>query len=375
MSYRITMVVGSLSRRGGGVFQSLRQLSLALLARGHHVRVVGLRDPDTEADLDQWTPLRPIVLDTRGSPSLGYVRNLSAFLMDSDIVHQHGIWQLFSYPISQLAKGKPTIISPHGMLDPWARNNSFVRKRVAWYGWERENLRRAAYIHALAEAEALAIRDWLPNARILVLPNGIVTDHFLATKAGISSGIRTCLFMARIHPKKGLHRLLNQWAELPLDIRKCWRLKIAGPDEVGIVAQLKRQVEELSLRMEVEFVGALTGSDKINALNQASAFVLPSYSEGLPMSVLEAWAAGLPVLMTRACNLPEGFVCDAAHEISDDPGDLARGLARSDLEAMGQRGRELVEKHFSWDKIAESYEVSCDWILNQDTTPPPFFRS
>ena len=363
MSLRITMVTGSLSRRAGGVFQSVSQLSLALLARGHQVRVIGLHDPDTEADLSAWAPIEPIVLDTYGPPRLGLANGIKNHLTGSDIVHQHGIWQLLSYPVSCFATSGHTVVSPHGMLDPWARDNGYLKKRIAWAGWERTNLRRAACIHALAEAEAEAIRDWLPEAPLVVIPNGIGTDLQLPQQRSGGENTRICLFMARIHPKKGIDRLLNQWASLPNRTRADWRLEIAGPDEVGLRAALEEQAISLGLRKEVSFVGPLTGEAKAAALARASAFVLPSHSEGLPMSVLEAWSSALPVLMTRACNLPEGFEAKAAHEISDDPADLARGLARADLAQMGLRGRNLVERRFGWDMIAARHEATYEWIL------------
>lgn len=369
MSLRIAMVTGSLSRRAGGLFESVRHLSLALRARGHDIRVIGLRDPDTEADLEAWAPIEPVVLDIVGPSSIGLPCGAGAHLAGHDIVHQHGIWKLLSYPVSRFAKGGHTVISPRGMLDPWARDNAYLKKRIAWAGWERANLRRAACLHALAEAEAEAIRDWLPQTPLVVIPNGIDTNAQPPRRQCLVGSTRICLFMARIHPKKGVDRLLNQWAALPNQTRESWRLEIAGPDEVGLRATLEAQTISLGLKGEVSFVGPIMGHAKAEALARASAFVLPSYSEGLPMSVLEAWSAALPVLMTRTCNLPEGFEAMAAHEISSDPTDLARGLARADLALMGQRGRNLVERHFNWDIIAKRHEAAYEWILGNKPEP------
>lgn len=93
MSLRITMATGSLSRRAGGVFQAVSQLSIALHMRGHKVRVIGLRDPGMEKDLSAWAPIEPIVLDKYGPPRLGLADGIGSHLTDSDIVHQHRIWQ------------------------------------------------------------------------------------------------------------------------------------------------------------------------------------------------------------------------------------------------------------------------------------------
>jgi glycosyltransferase involved in cell wall biosynthesis len=110
--------------------------------------------------------------------------------------------------------------------------------------------------------------------------------------------------------------------------------------------------------VDVVFFGPAFGEDKEALLWSAEAFILPSFSEGLPMSVLEAWAYGLPVLMTPECNLPEGFASGAALEIRSGEGSFQDGmrtlLEMTDQEraAMGLRGRRLVEERFTWPKVA-----------------------
>lgn len=330
--------------------------------------MIGLRDADTERDLEAWAPLSPVVVDVAGPAALGYAPSLRQYLQDTDIVHQHGIWQLWSRAVTDFGRSGFTMISPRGMLDPWARANAAWKKRLAWAGWERRNLMRATCLHALAEAEAEAIDTVLPGAPIVIIPNGVT----VGTKPSVALrevDPKICLFMSRIHPKKGLARLLAQWAVLPEITRATWRLEIAGPDEIGMRDGLEAQVREVGLSASVRFLGALHGEAKAAAFARASAFVLPSYSEGLPMVVLEAWSAGLPVLMTRACNLPEGFEAGAAHEIGDDPADLAAGLARTDLPELGNRGLALVTTRFAWDQIAARHiEVYASMATGNSST-------
>lgn len=365
MSLRVTMVLGSLSRRAGGLFESVRHLSLALSRAGLDVRVIGLRDDDTERDLPAWAPLRPVALGTLGPSAVGLAPQLRGHLAGSDVIHQHGIWQAFGAVTASLARSVPTVISPRGMLDPWALRASRGKKGIAWTCWERANLSRAACIHALAAAEESAVRDLLPNVRIATIPNGAAP----ALRRHAPSGpARTCLFMGRLHPKKGLEGLLRDWAAMPAALRAAWRLDIAGPDRGGMRNGLAAQAEALGIAPEVRFVGPLFGAAKSAALARASAFVLPSLSEGLPMAVLEAWSAGVPVLMTRACNLPEGFAAGAAHEIGA-PGSLAAGLARPDLAEMGVRGQALVRARFDWDQIAARHAALYAWAAERGPQP------
>lgn len=369
---RVAMVTGSVSRRAGGLFNSVRGLSLALAEHEIDIRVHSLVDGDTARDLPAWAPLQPDAAPAWGPSALGWRPGLGAALKDADVIHQHGIWQGIGLPVLAVARGgRATMISPRGMLDPWARSNAAWKKRLVWLAWERANLTRAACIHVLATAEADAVREVLPNAPVEIIPNGINPGPDPIPRP-MPEGRHTCLFLGRIHPKKGLARLIDHWSDLPQDTRAAWRLRVVGPDEVGERDSLEVRAAERGLIAgeEIRFQGPLLGEAKAEALTAAHAFILPSYSEGLPMSVLEAWAAGLPVLMTRECNLPEGFSEGAAHEIGDSPRALAEGLARADLPHMGELGRALVTARFSWTAIAARHAELYRALANR-TGPQP----
>lgn len=369
------MISGSLSRRAGGLFNSVRRLSQNLHKQGLKVSVIGFGDEDTNSDLPAWLPVRPIVLDAslKQSPISALHTSRAIARIEPDVVHQHGIWLPMSLATSRWASQRPTMISPRGMLDPWALANSRTKKRVAWLCWERVNLRRASCLHALAQAEADAIQDVLPGAPVEIVPNAVDLPT-KTIRSQSSSKRKQLLFLGRIHPKKGLNDLFRQWAALPQTLRDSWRLLVAGPDENGHRAELDALVENLNIVHEIKFTGPLSGLAKKQAYEQADAFILPSHSEGLPMAVLEAWAAGLPVLMTRACNLPKGFEAGAATEIDtgDDPRLLKAALLRADLSEMGLRGRSLVEAEFTWDRVAARHaEIYGQMMRDQQTSNSP----
>jgi poly(glycerol-phosphate) alpha-glucosyltransferase len=203
------------------------------------------------------------------------------------------------------------------------------------------------------------------------------------------------LFLGRIHPKKGLSGLLKTWAQIQnsksgIQNSREWQLVIAGWDQGGHEGELKALCAELGLKVvqrskhvpcsataqevegaDVVFYGPAFGGEKEQLLRRADAFVLPSLSEGLPMSVLEAWAYGLPVVMTPECHLPEGFASQAALEIRNGKmGDskwsgLQQLLDMSDSDRieMGRRGRRLVEEKFTWPKVAAQMKQLYEEIL------------
>lgn len=379
----IGVVVGSVSRQAGGLFNSVRRSALALAEAGCTVGVYALEDQYAEADLDAWRPLQPRVFRPAGPRRIGYAPDLGAALAQGghDVVHLHGLWQLLSAQASgwRRATGRPLMISPRGMLDPWALRHSGLKKRVAARLFEAENLRHAHCLHGLSASEALAMRSFGLTNPVAVIPNGadLPDGRRRARPSWMTGDDRsTLLFLGRLHPKKGLKELISAWARLRQDspaTTGAWRLALAGWDDGGCLAELRRLTASLSLETEIVFPGPLFGEDKEAALAHAAAFVLPSFSEGLPMAVLEAFAHGRAVFMTEACNLPEAFAAGAAIRISTEPEALARqladGLARPDLAMVGARGRALVRSHYSWAAIAQAHIGVYRWMRDGGAAP------
>lgn len=377
------VVLGSASRRAGGLFTSARRLTQSVAGHGVSARVHALRDADSAEDAVAWGSLPLDHFDVRGPAQLGYSPGLARSLAvaDHDILHQHGIWQGFSASVRGWGRrtGGPVVISPRGMLDPWALSNSAWKKRIAGFLYENGNLRHAACLHALNESERLSMRRLGLRNPIMVLPNGIDppparTDAPAPWSGKVPDGARTLLFVGRIHPKKGIDLLLHAMAA-GVPGGDDWHLVVVGWHQGGHAAELKAQARTLPIASRVHFLGPLYGDAKWSALRHADAFVLPSHSEGLPMSVLEAWAAGLPVLMTRACNLPEGPAAGAAIEVETEVGALHEGLAQlialpdEERRAMGEAGRQLVARRFTWEGIGAQMRDTYHWLLAGGAAP------
>jgi glycosyltransferase involved in cell wall biosynthesis len=138
----------------------------------------------------------------------------------------------------------------------------------------------------------------------------------LATwRSNLPEEAKVLLYLGRLHLKKGLANLLQAWSEVRRaggEAAQNWYLVIAGWDQDGHQASLEAITLQRNIGDTVHFIGPQFGLDKDAAFRSSDAFVLPSLSEGMPLAVLEAWAHGLPVLMTPHCNLPEGFARGAA---------------------------------------------------------------
>jgi poly(glycerol-phosphate) alpha-glucosyltransferase len=148
-----------------------------------------------------------------------------------------------------------------------------------------------------------------------------------------------------------------------------------GWDDGGHEEALRTQVREIGADDSVHLLGPMFGEDKTAAFAHADAFVLPSHSEGFPMAVLEAWSYGLPVVKTPACNIPEGFEAGAALRTEPHADAIAESLSRlhqmsaDDRQAMGRRGRDLVERRYSWQRIAQKMYDVYRWVLGDGPQP------
>ena len=386
---KIGFVTASASRKGGGLLGSIQPLAKNLdLLDGVTISVLALDDEFATADLSGWRPLVPSIFPVRGPRAFGYGAGMAAALAEqnADIFHSHGLWMCPSLAVNRCGQqiNKPYVISPHGMLDPWALAHSGWKKKLAGILYENRNLRAAACIHSLCGAETDAVRSYGLTNPVCQIPNGI--DIPSPGKVypqppwadTIPEGKKVLLYLGRIHPKKGLKNLLAAWSKVrafTVTSAYDWVLVIAGWDQGGHEAELKQQANEAGINDGVLFIGPQFNESKAACYFHANAFVLPSLSEGLPMVVLEAWAYGLPVIMTSQCNIPEGFAAGAAIQVETNPDDIARGLGRffemSELERveMGNNGLSLVIRRFTWDKVAFEMKSVYEWILGGGVPP------
>ncbi|MGF6245287.1 glycosyltransferase involved in cell wall biosynthesis [Paraburkholderia sp. GAS38] len=385
-SHQVGFVTASASRTGGGLFDAMRGLALELPAAGFMPRVFALKDAHTEDDLPQWHGTQVTTCDRVGPAMLGYSPALRAALLASDaqVIHTHGIWM---HPSADVVawhrrQSKPYIISPHGMLDRWILNRSKLKKWGALAAYERSHLKRAACLHALNLEEAHAIRAAGLKQPIAVVHNGVTIPSNESPglpswwNAGFASR-KLLLYFGRLHPKKGVENLLAAWKESVTadSVNKRWNLIIGGWGDPSYIAQLRGMVNEGIDADGVHFIGAQFGDDKAKTYAACDCVILPSFSEGLPMVPLEAWSFRKPVALTRECNLSIGFSQHAAFEILNSIdglreflGDLCN-VSDAQIEKMGGNGRSLVERHFTWNSIAEQMAGVYGWLMGTRERP------
>lgn len=310
-----------------------------------------------------------------GVPVLRWVPG-EALPFSPEIIHVHGIWTPWLHRAQAWARREriPVVLSPHGMLAPWAMAHKRWKKILPWALYQRADIRRAALIHTTAEQETQWVRDLGFRNSTAEVPLGTDLPAELATHDGL---VRILLFVGRIYPVKGLDLLLKAWA-LAKGRLADWHLLLVGPDQAGHTAELERLAGSLELTTrrgsaegvgaaDVTFAGPLYGSEKDAAYRMARGLVLPSYTENFGGVVLDALAFGLPVLTSAATPWRRLEAAGCGQTFDLEPEALAEALtafaARSDAERReaGLKGRALVARDYTWEavgrRMAEAYRT------------------
>ena len=257
------------------------------------------------------------------------------------------------------------------MLDVWALRQKRIKKALDAALVEARNLQRAACLRALTTDEVDDYRRVGLRNPIAVVPSGVdvpasISGHAFWETYPRLSGKRIVLAMGRIHEKKGFDLLLQAFARIA-NRSDDLEVVIAGPDD-GNLSYLKSLVDTLGLAHSVTFAGMLTGDRKWSAFRAASIFVLPSYSEGFSVAVLEALATGLPVVITHQCHFPEVARWDCGWTVQPEVREIEHALRDflalppEDAVRVGERGRNLVENRFRWPVVGKQMSDVYDWL-------------
>ncbi|MGE3689825.1 MAG: glycosyltransferase [Novosphingobium sp.] len=370
---RIGLLTSSASRLGGGVFEAVAAQAAIIRDLGGEAPVFAIADDHAEADRQRLAP-SPVVLSAcLGPGQIGYAPGMLASLLEAglDCLHLHGIWMYPSRAAMLWTRktGRPLVISPHGMLDPWITSRGRWKKALARAGYERASWQAAATFHALTRQEAADIERESGRGNSLVIANAGPEPR----PARQAMPPPLVAYVGRIHPKKNLEALIAAWRQARLP--EGAELAIAGWGEDEHVCSLRRQAEAAG--PSVRFLGPVYGETKQDLLDAARFVILPSLSEGLPMAMLEAWAAGAPAIMTGQCNLPEGFAAGAAIECGYDAPAIAQALeqalriAGQDWLALSQAARGLAANRFSTEVIARRWEQAYLQVISHDSTARP----
>jgi glycosyltransferase involved in cell wall biosynthesis len=259
------------------------------------------------------------------------------------------------------------------MLDPWALQQKRWKKRLYSLLVEHRTLAEASCLRAITQNEAAQYREFGLSNPIAVVPNGVTVPQDISPETFWQHFPRLrekkiILFLGRLHPKKGLIPLCQAWRHIAHTISDA-HLVLAGPDCDGTEQQLRAIVESTEVGSSVTFTGLVYGALKWSAYAAAHSFILPSFSEGFSVAVLEALGTGTPAILSEACYFPEAIESGAGWLTGTTELEIAGVLETvlathdQDRNRMGHAGARLIRERYSWPRIATELSDVNDWLL------------
>jgi glycosyltransferase involved in cell wall biosynthesis len=380
-----THVIAAIADPSAGSAHAVIALSQALARIGVEVGIEAVEGWRRAEGPEMWLraagiPVRQHPQSAAGVPLLkalclseGLRRALSEASTSRRVFHTHGLWLKPNiYPaVIGRRRGIPVLHSVHGMLGDAALAFSRGKKRLFDMLFQRRALNHARCLHATSVLEYEDIRRYGLDNPVAIIPNGIEIPVLAPRSAKRAD--RVLLSLGRIHPKKGLDRLVRAWSVIEA-AHPQWVLRLVGPAELGHDEELRALARFLGAK-RIAIEPPLYGEAKLEAYREADLFVLPTRHENFALTVGEALAAGTPVISTKGAPWAGletercGWWIDHGVGPLVDALPRAMALPRRELQAMGGRGREWMRRDFGWDGIGAQMRDLYAWVL--DSGPPP----
>nr|WP_321221278.1 glycosyltransferase [uncultured Psychroserpens sp.] len=274
------------------------------------------------------------------------------------LIHIHGVWMYPQYAAAKFAKKNniPFLITCHGMYEPWLWSQGTLKKQLYFKLVVKSAFSKANYLHAITNNEVGELKKLFPNTPTIEIPNLI--DSNFSVEESYNSKDKYILYVGRLDPKKGIDLLIKAFANIKHDAIK---LKIAGNFN-DYKKELEELITSLGLENKVEFLGLITGKEKVNAFKNAFVFVAPSHSEVVGMVNLEAAIYKTPVITTFQTGLKKEWSQNGGILINPNESEIETALNTAlswTLEQRNSNGLKLhnfVLKEYSW-----QYRFN-DWV-------------
>jgi glycosyltransferase involved in cell wall biosynthesis len=395
---KVLHVIPSVSERSGGPGQAIVPMCVALRAQGIDV-VLASTDYDLPGENRPGGPKRRIVTRYKTLPTIFFPKQfgngfkysrpfaqwLDKHVTDYDLIHIHAVFNHSSVAAARAARKRnvPFIVRPLGTLDPWSMQQKSLKKKIVWKTAVNSMLNEAAAIHYTTRGEQQAVESSLGLNHGVVVPLGVDQPEstrgqeaveMLATRFPTLLDHPYILVLSRLHPKKALEVLLEAFVPLIRQTEfRNWRLVLAGEGPADYVSKLKQIVADQRAGDFVIFPGWLDAEHKDAALRSAALLALTSHHENFGLCVMEALAAGVPVLISPHVNLADevkmagaGWICEVTQ--ADVQAKLKEALSSdSERSARGCAGQKLSQS-FSWQEVARQLRTLYENILIKPRT-------
>lgn len=399
---RIIHVIDDLNEQAGGPAQACIEMASSVAAKGHCVSIYAFGDrrpawfpqsgslPMTIRHLGVDVHLFPGTSRSLAGLAGGLHRALARAIPEADVVHAHVLYGSHLWSAWRLCRRHrvPLIVRPCGILNAYTSSLRHVRERLIEMLFQRRLLRQATLIHYTTQQEAADAGPYVRNPSCAVIPLGVTLASYQSLPSRsefdghypAARGRKVVLYFGRLHRKKRLDLVIGAVASAVREGHDL-HLLIAGSDD-GMEAHCRTMVKQEGLADRTTFAGLLVKDAKRIVFGGADMFILPSMTENFGIAVAEAAASGVPLLISDQVNIAPVFGRENAALIV--PPQLAKvtdGLQQLigypvQAKAMATRARGVVERHFSWNSVADDlasmYRSSV--ITNERNSAPAAVR-
>lgn len=314
---------------------------------------------------------RPIEHIFSYSPS--YKKEIKA-CGDFDIYQAQGVWLYNTYALVDVARkqGKPYVITPRGMLypqdivksKPWFKKMSLKIRLL-------NDLNHAACVHVTCEDEMIHCRNLGVTSPIAIVPNPVEIKDYPKAK---TDRVFRLGYLGRISRRKNVEGLIYAWSELGDKVKDNAELLIIGGGDEDYMDFLKKEVARLNLS-NVQFTGFISGQEKENALSSLSVLAMLSEFENFGNVIVEGLVRGIPCIATTGAPWKDLLDCKCGWWVEYDQAAIADAVrsaletSTDELEAMGERGKQLMKGKYSIEAVAKQMKSVYEWILGKGAKP------
>lgn len=364
---KICIFTTTIDKKDGGPSRSIPVLAKGLSKIGCDVTLLTLKSDDMNIHLLDGSNVKIVILPSRASTSIYEKTILNG---NFDIIHSQNLWLPSYHQIASIARkhGIKYIMTPRGSLEPWCLKHKALKKRIAMWLYQRNDLQKAAGILATSEMEANNFRNLNLTAPIAIIPNGLDMNEYKCREYDTYPRIKKqILFLSRIHKKKGIEILINVWEKL---FKKYydWNVLIVGNGDQAYINSIQQMICSKGLQNSIKLIPPVFGDTKNKLYAESSIFILPSYSENFGMVIAEAMACGVPVITTT--NTPWlqlnskgiGWCVDLSEKNIENALCEAMDKPSKELFEMGQQCSKYISDNFNFISVAQKNLEFYNWI-------------
>lgn len=294
---------------------------------------------------------------------------------DINLIHIQGVWTYFSHISAKYARKNsiPYVVAPRGSLYKMSMDEKWLKKRLAWYAYQKIDVNKADCVQCTCVEEMEEIRQLGCMNPIAVVPNSYDAKN-VGKGTYINSDTFQVGYLGRLHPRKHVEKLIYAMAYL-IERHSNVKLWVIGSDDEKYESFLKKECKRLQIDENVVFTGFIKAETLDMTIRQCNVFCFPSNFENWGNVVPDVLVREIPAITSKGMpwQILEkekcGWWIDTDQETVNKTLLLAYELGYDELKEMGVRGRRLVEERFSVESIGVKLKELYNWILAGGAKP------